>query len=391
MTYLDHAASTPMRASAREAWLDATTVSGNASSGHASGRHVRRILEDAREQIAEDLAVDPDRVVFTSGGTESDNVAITGGYTARNQADPRRRVIVLSRIEHKAVIEPAEHLQEQGAELEWLEVDATGSVNPDQLRDILTRRGDEVALVAVMWANNEVGAVQPIAELVEICAEHDVPLHCDAVQALGNVAIQADLPDTAAFTAHKVGGPVGIGLLLVDPKATVEPLLRGGGQELGMRAGSSNVAGAAAAAAAIHEAVTEQQQHADRMAGLRDQLLRGIVQQAAGNRPFDHVVNSTEAGLPGLLSVSFPGCDGDALMMLLDDAGISVSTGSACNVGIPKPSYVLTAMGAEHTSSTLRISLGWSSGPGDAAALLTALPAAVAAATKASAGAGVAR
>lgn len=384
MIYLDHAATTAMRPAARDAWLAVAGQVGNSSSVHSAGRGARRIVEDSREQIAEDLAIEPDRVVITSGGTESDNLAVVGGYRARNEADPRRTVIVLSRIEHKAVLEPAEQLTTSGAELEWLDVDQIGRVSVEQLREILIRRGGEVALVAVMWANNEVGSVQDIGELTEVCREFDVPLHTDAVQALGNIPIAGDVSSTMALSAHKVGGPSGFGLLLVDPQTAVQPLVRGGGQEAGLRAGSLDVAGAAAAAAAIHEAVTQQAEHSARMSGLRDQLLRGITQQAQGSsQPFEFSLNSTEAGLPGLVSVSFPGCDGDALMMLLDEAGISVSTGSACNVGIPKPSYILTAMGAPHTSNTIRISFGWSSGSGDIAALLAALPRAVAGAAEA--------
>ena len=391
MIYLDHAATTAMRPAAREAWLAVAGQVGNSSSVHSAGREARRILEDSREQIAADLAVEPDQVVITSGGTESDNLAIVGGYRARSDTDARRRVIVLSRIEHKAILEPAEQLAAAGAELEWLDVDSAGAVSVDQLREVLIRRGGEVAVVAVMWANNEVGTIQAIDDVAEVCREFDVPLHTDAVQALGNVPVAGDTAATMALSAHKVGGPSGFGLLLVDPHMDVQPLVRGGGQEAGLRAGSSDVAGAAAAAAAIHEAVVGQADHFSRMTGLRDQLLRGIAQQAKGSQPFDFLLNSTDTGLPGLVSVSFPGCDGDALMLMLDEAGISVSTGSACNVGIPKPSYVLTAMGAQHTSNTIRISLGWNSGSSDVAALLAALPRAVVGAAEAHDAVGSAR
>ena len=377
MAYLDHAATTALRPEARDAWLAAHEVVGNAASIHGAGRAARRILAESREQIAADLAVAPSSVVFTSGGTEADNLAVSGGFAARHGDDPQRRVIVLSRIEHKAVSEPATVLQESDAELEWLDVDSTGSVDPDQVRSILRHRGDQVALVALMWANNEVGAVQSVAEIGRLCREAGVQLHSDAVQAIGNVAVQADAVGTLALSAHKVGGPKGIGVLVVDPTASVDPLLRGGGQESGLRAGTVDVPGAAAAAAAIHEAVLHQPGHAARVRTLRDQLLQGLREMPEQSGEPGVVVNSTEAGLPGLVSVSFPGCDADALMMLLDSAGIAVSTGSACSVGIPKPSYVLAAMGSEYPGSTLRFSLGWNSTADDVRAALAALPEAV--------------
>ncbi len=385
MPYLDHAATTAMRPVARDTWLAAAEVCGNASSVHQGGRAARRILEDAREQVAADLAVPAPWVVFTSGGTEADNQAVVGTYFARHDEDPRRRRILVSRMEHKAVLEPAQHLEPADAELGWLDVDRAGRVDPGQVAEILARDGDDVALVAVMWANNEVGTVQPIAELAAICRTAGVPLHTDAVQALGNIAVDGAAATTTALSAHKVGGPTGVGVLVVDPVAALRPLLRGGGQESGARAGTANVAGAAAAAAAIHEAVTATAEHAVRVRALRDQLLSGIADSAAAEG-FEYVVNGDdEGGLPGLASVSFVDCDGDALMMLMDGAGVAVSTGSACSVGIPKPSHVLAAMGAPHPAGTLRFSLGWNSTADDIAAALAALPRAVERARRASA------
>lgn len=425
MPYLDHAATTPLRPAARKAWLDAADICGNASSVHGAGRAARRTLEDARESVAADLGVAASGVVFTSGGTESDNLAVVGGFRARRAADPDRRLIVLSRVEHKAVLDPAAALAAE-AETVWLDVDDSGRTDPDQLEQILRRHRRQIAVVAVMWANNEVGAVQPIAEIAGLCADAGVPLHTDAVQALGNVPVAAGAAATAAFSGHKVGGPTGVGILTIDPAAAVEPLLRGGGQESGMRPGTADVAGVAALAAAVREAVAGRGAHADRLRALRRRLLDGIQRASAGPEGFDFIVNGTDRGvrsadrggstngddpvrgggavggpaaaggnadpavgrndlsLPGLASVSFPGCDADALMMLLDAEGIAVSTGSACSVGIPKPSHVLAAMGSPHAARTLRFSLGWNSTEADVDAAVAALPRAVARARLAS-------
>lgn len=374
MVYLDHAATADgLRPEAREAWLQAADITANPASLHSRGRAARRLVEESRERIAAALAVRPATVVFTSGGTESDNLAITGTLGADD------RLLVLPRTEHKAVLEPAAALGED--RLRWIECDTDGRIHPESVKEALAAEGDRVGLVTVMTVNNETGVVQPIDEIAAVCAEFGVPLHSDAVQGLGVVPLELEPLATAAFSAHKIGGPMGVGLLVVNPEASLAPLLRGGGHEGGLRAGTLNVPGIAATAAAVASATTERARHVAHQTGLRDRLLTGLAalpELAAHN-------NSVPDGAPGIVNVAFPGCESDALMMLLDAAGIAVSTGSACTVGIPRPSHVLTAMGRTpaEARSALRISLGRTSTPADVDALLAALPEAVARARRA--------
>ena len=261
MAYLDHAATTPLHAAAAAATVHALTGTpglANASSLHASGRRARRLVEESRETIAEALDARPSEVVFTSGGTESDNLAVKGLYWARRTADPRRRRILLSGIEHHAVLDPAEWLAaEQGAELVWLPVDRTGRVRPAALYEALAADPDAAALVSVMWANNEVGTVQPIAELAEIAHEFGVPLHTDAVQAVGAlpVSFAASGADAMTITGHKFGGPYGAGALLLKLGVACTPVLHGGGQEREVRSGTLDVPAIAGFAAACEVAV----------------------------------------------------------------------------------------------------------------------------------------
>ena len=378
MVYLDHAATTDLRPEAREAWLDAALVTANPASLHHRGRSSRRIVEESREQIAASLQVPPSTIVFTSGGTESDNIAVMGSVAAHRQAGTPRRLVVLPRTEHKAVLEPAASLGQES--LVWLDSDTDGRMDPAQLASVLADVGDEVALVAVMSVNNEVGTIQPVAECALICAEFGVPFHTDAVQALGVVPQTLDAVATAAFSAHKVGGPMGVGLLYVRPGAALTPSTRGGGHESGVRAGTLNVPGIAATAVAVAATVAETEQHTAHQRGLRARLLRGLA--ASG---VVHAVNSPGDGAPGIVNVAFPGCESDALMMLLDSAGVAVSTGSACTVGIPKPSHVLLAMGRTpaEARSALRFSFGRTTTLSDVDELLTALPDAVARAGRA--------
>ncbi|MFN8126704.1 MAG: cysteine desulfurase family protein [Candidatus Nanopelagicales bacterium] len=372
--YLDHAAGTDLRPEARAAWLEAAAVGANPSSLHARGRDARRIVEESRERVAAALGVLPTAVVFTAGGTASDNLAIAGR--------PPGGALVLPRTEHKAVLEPAQ--ARAGDRIIWWECDHEGRVDPGRLAEILTdaeSRGDGVELVCLMAVNNETGVRQPLAEAAAICAEHRVALHTDAVQGLGTVALDLNDVTTAAFSAHKVGGPQGVGILTVAPGADLTPLVRGGGHEGGLRAGTPDVAGIAGAAVAVDLAVAERDRHAAHLARLRDRLLRGL----AVDPELDHRLNSPADGVPGIVNVSFPGCESDALMLLLDAAGVAVSTGSACTVGIPRPSHVLLAMGrdAVEARSALRISFGRTSTEADVDLLLAALPDAVARARRA--------
>ena len=381
MAYLDHAATTPVHTAAIAAVvgaLEGSSALANASSLHASGRRARRLVEESRESIAAALDARPSEIIFTSGGTESDNLAVKGLYWARRAADPRRRRILLSGIEHHAVLDPAEWLEaEQGAELVWLPVDRTGRVEPASLYDALLAEPEANALVSVMWANNEVGTVQPVAELAEIAHEFGVPLHTDAVQAVGAlpVSFAASGADAMTITGHKFGGPYGAGALLLKLGVACTPVLHGGGQEREVRSGTLDVPAIAGLAAACEIATAEQPERASRLAGLRDQLIEGVRQQVP-----DVVLNGPDtavpgARLPGNAHLSFPGCEGDSLLLLLDTRGVECSTGSACSAGIARPSHVLLAMEPDSPAATararssLRFSLGHTSAPADVAEL----------------------
>lgn len=372
--YLDHAATTPMRAAAVAAVREQLGRVGNASSLHAAGRAARRVVEESRERIAGVFGAAPAEVVFTSGGTESDNLAVKGLYWARRRADGRRRRVIASAVEHHAVLDTVSWLAgAQGAEATWLPVDGRGVVAPEALRDALAA-GPEAAAVSVMWANNETGAIQPIAELAEIAHSCGVPFHTDAVQAAGVAPVAFSGVDAMTITAHKLGGPVGVGALLLRRDATVEPVLHGGGQERDVRSGTLDVAGIAGFAAAVEEAAREREATATRLAALRDELVAGVRRAVP-----DVVVSAEDADrLPGIAHLAFPGCEGDALLMLLDAAGVECSTGSACSAGVARPSHVLEAMGiGELARGSLRFSLGHTSTRADVDAAVAAIGPAV--------------
>ncbi len=379
MVYLDHAATTDLRPEAREAWLDAARLTGNPASLHRNGRQARRLVEESRERIASVLDVAPSTIVFTSGGTESDNIAVAGAVAAQSATGSRRTAIVLPRTEHKAILEPAQALGQN--RILWLECGSDGRVDVDDLKAVLAERADDIALVTLMAVNNETGVVQQVAQAGRLCDEFGVAFHVDAVQALGVLPLDLAAIGSAAFSAHKVGGPMGVGLLYVRPGTAIAPLSRGGGHESGLRAGTVNVPGIAAAAIAAELAVRDRDRHARHLARLRALLLHGLGDPAE----LGFFVNSPADGVPGIVNLAFPGCESDALMMLLDAAGVAVSTGSACTVGIPRPSHVLLAMGRSpvEARSALRISFGHTSTEGDVAALLAALPEAVARARRA--------
>ncbi|WP_067862435.1 cysteine desulfurase family protein [Nocardia shimofusensis] len=374
--YLDHAATTPMFPVAIEAMTAALAMPGNASSVHGSGRTARRLLEEARESIAANLGARPSEVIFTSGGTESDNLAVKGIFWARRDADPRRGRILVSSVEHHAVIDAVEWLeQHEGAQVTWLPVDAEGLVSPETLRAELAEHADEVALVTVMWANNEVGAIQPIAELAAVAREFDVPMHSDAVQAAAQLPIDfaSSGLSAASFTGHKFGGPHGIGVLLLGRQVPCVPLLHGGGHERDLRSGTSDTPAAVGMAAALDHAVAELSARSAELTALRDRLIAGVTDVVA-----DAVLNGPtgDARLPGNAHFTFAGCEGDSLLMLLDAAGIECSTGSACNAGVAAPSHVLIAMGVDQRTArgSLRFSLGHTSTRADVDALVKALP-----------------
>jgi cysteine desulfurase len=378
MAYLDHAATTPMLDEALEAYVATAREVGNASSLHAAGRHARRRVEESRERIAAALGARPSEVVFTGGGTESDNLAVKGILWARRAADPVRRRVVASAVEHHAVLDSVEWLaRQEGVAVSWLPVDDSGRLAVDALRAELADHGDEVAVVTAMWANNEVGTIQPVAELASVAAEHGVPLHTDAIQAVGQVPVDFAASGAAALTVtgHKLGGPAGVGALLLAREVACAPLLHGGGQERDVRSGTLDTAGIVAFAVAVETAVKAQPEYATRIATLRDDLVdrvrRAVPEVVYNGDPDDR--------LPGNAHFSFPGCEGDALLLLLDAQGIACSTGSACSAGVAQPSHVLLAMGADddRARSSLRFSLGHSSTSADVDALVAALPGAV--------------
>ena len=375
MAYLDHAATTPMLDEALDAYVATAREVGNPSSLHAAGRCARRHVEESRERVAAALGARPSEVIFTGGGTEADNLAVKGIFWARRAAKTSRIRVIASAVEHHAVLDAVEWLvHHEGADATWLPVDAGGTVDAAALADALD---DDVALVTAMWANNEVGTVQPVADLAALAATHGVPFHTDAIQAVGQVPVDfaASGASALAVTGHKLGGPVGVGALLLGRDVPCTPLLHGGGQERDVRSGTLDAPGIVAFAVAVERAVKTQQEYAARVAALRDALVAGV--RAAVP---DAVYNGDPVDrLPGNAHFSFPGCEGDALLLLLDAQGIACSTGSACSAGVAQPSHVLIAMGADddRARSSLRFTLGHTSTQADVEALLAALPAAV--------------
>ena len=379
VAYLDHAATTPMLPESLAALTAAYAQTGNASSLHAAGRAARKVVEESRESIAAVLGCRPGEVIFTSGGTESDNLALKGLWWARRAADPRRLRLITSAVEHHAVLDPALWLAEhEGAVLELAPVDRFGRVDLAALAAMIDSDPDSVALVSVMAANNEVGTVQPIGEIVELAHRHGIPVHSDGVQAVG--VLECDFAssglDALSVSSHKVGGPLGVGALIAARGLTLEPLLHGGSQERN-RSGTLDVPGIAGFAAALTTTEDRRVETVQRVGELRDALAEGI-----GREIPDAVYTGDprpEGRLPGNAHFSFPGCEGDALLMLLDARGIECSTGSACTAGIPEPSHVLLAMGVdpELARGSLRFSLGSPSTMADVDAVLDALPSAV--------------
>ena len=372
--YLDHAATTPIHPAAVEAMTAQLATTGNPSSLHASGRHARRVVEESREKIAQALNCRPGEVVFTSGGTEADNLALKGLYWSRRNVDDRRRRVLTSAVEHHAVLDSVFWLGDhEGASVELLPVDRTGRLHLDALRETIERDPESVSLVSVMWANNEVGTLQPIADVVQIAAAHGIPVHTDAVQAVGAVPVDfaACGVDALTLTGHKLGGPYGVGALVVRREVEVTPLVHGGGQERDIRSGTIDTPAIAGFAAAVELAVKNQADHADRVATLRDDLVRRVRELVPDAEPNGDV----EHRLPGNAHLSFPGCEGDSLLMLLDARGIECSTGSACSAGVARPSHVLLATGADadRARSSLRFSLGHTSTDADVDAVLAVI------------------
>lgn len=376
LVYLDHAATTPMLPEALAAMVAELAHTGNPSSLHNAGRRARRVVEESRERIAQAYGARPSEVVFTSGGTEADNLAVKGLYWARRAEAESRRRILATAIEHHAVLDCAAWLGEhQGADVQWLGVDRSGMLSQDVLRAAIEADPDRVALISVMWVNNEVGTVQPIAELAQVASEYGIPFHSDAVQAAGQltVSLAASGATALTITAHKIGGPVGAGALLLARGTDPVPVLHGGGQERDVRSGTLDTVAIRGFAVAVEQAAAHRDENAARIGWLRDNLIERIKAEVP-----DAILNGPDPGpsrLPGNAHFSFPGCEGDALLMLLDARGIACSTGSACTAGVAQPSHVLLAMGADDARArgSLRFSLGIASTQGDVDALVAVI------------------
>ena len=390
--YLDHAATTDVLPAAIDAMVEQMRNGGNPSSLHAVGRDARATVEYARERIARAVGADPAEVIFTSGGTEADNLAVKGIYWKRREEDPQRTRILVSSIEHHAVEETCEWLEKaEGAQLEWIPVDEHGSVNPQTVRELIEKNPEDVALVTVMWANNEVGTVQPIPEIAAIAAEYGIPVHSDAVQAFGAVPIDfhASGVATLAISGHKIGGPMGIGALVATRAVQMTPVLHGGGQERSVRSGTIDAPAIAGFAEAAVHSVENLPEESARIAALRNELVAAIsalIPQAhlSGENPLTEEYPGQKR-LPGNAHFTFENAEGDTLLFLLDMQGISSSTGSACNAGVTRPSHVLMAMGMDEDTarSAQRFTLGHSTTGADIARLIAALPAAYEQAAKA--------
>lgn len=350
--YLDHAATTPINNAALDALNIQIKKLGNASSVHNQGRAVRKDVEDARHKISELVGSVPSEIVFTASGTEANNLAIKGFYWQSG-----KKVIVTSAFEHHAVLDPVEWLREnQGAEIVYVPIKKDGFIDLEFLREIVDKRGEEIALISIMHSNNELGSIQPISEVVEI--SESIPVHTDAVQSFGKVPFNFDELGVSAATisAHKIGGPLGVAALVLKHGIDLAPLLHGGGQEREIRSGTINAPGIVAFAKAAEVAISESESNFKKIRALRDKLisgLRAVVPEIQINSPSD-------PALPGVVNVSIPGTESDALLLLLDSEGISASAGSACSAGVPRPSHVLIAMGIpeELADASLRISIG---------------------------------
>jgi cysteine desulfurase len=362
--YLDHAATTPMLPEAIEVMTEELAQLGNPSSLHNAGRRARRVVEESREQIAEVMNARPSEVIFTSGGTEADNLAVKGLYWARRAADPARRRILVTSVEHHAVLDSVRWLsRHEDAELVLLDVDDEGMLRPEALRAAIEQNPGQVALASVMWANNEVGSVLPIPGLAEVAHDYGIVFHSDGVQAAAQLPVDftGSGVDALTITGHKLGGPIGVGALLLRRGIEPVPVLHGGGQERDVRSGTLDAPAIRAFATAVIISAERREAEAKRLTVLRDDLIRQILDVVP-----DAVLNGPPPGpdrLPGNAHFSFPGCEGDALLMLLDAKGIACSTGSACTAGVAQPSHVLLAMGADEDRArgSLRFSLGHTS------------------------------
>jgi cysteine desulfurase len=372
--YLDHAATVPMVDAAITALNDQMRAVGNASSLHSDGRAVRKAVEDARLHISEIAGCEASEIIFTGTGTEADNLAVKGFFWKAIASDPQRRIILTSPIEHHAIKDPIEWLSEHdGAEVAEIPVDARGVIDIDWARTYISANSDRIALISVMHSNNEIGSLQPIAELVQ--AAGDIPVHSDAVQSFGKIDFNfVELGLTAAtISSHKIGGPLGVAALILRRGLDLTPVTHGGGQERDVRSGTFNAPSIVAFAAAAREAAQTRKENFKKVSHLRDQAKAKLQAAIPGS-----VING-EPGLPGILNMRFPNTESEALLLLLDSEGISASAGSACSAGVARPSHVLLALGCSEAEamSSLRFSFGTTSTEGDVQRLVEVLPSVV--------------
>ena len=378
---MDNAATVPLSDVAADALTAAMRKIGNASSVHNFGRAVRKDVEDAREELARLIGCGPTEVIFTGSGTEANNLAIKGFYWTRRAENPQRTIIVASAFEHHAVLDPIEWLVEhEGAEQVLIPVTDAGVIDIDFLRNFVAANRERIALIAVMHSNNELGTIQPIADVVEIAG--DIPVHSDAVQSFGKVPFSfAGFGLTSAtISAHKIGGPLGIAALILQRGLDVTPVLHGGGQERDIRSGTINAPAIISFVAAARDGLG----HLDERATAVNEIREYLISRIAREIPSARVNAATGEHLPGIVNVTFPGTESDAVLLLLDSHDIAASAGSACSAGVPRPSHVLMAMGHSEADAdaSIRFSLGTINTKADIDILMTVLPDVVAKASK---------
>ena len=365
--YLDHAATTPILADALSAFTAQASKLGNPSSLHTQGRAARKDLEDARESIAKAAGCLPSEIIFTASGTEANNIALKGLFWLGRKSG--RKVVAISAIEHHAILDPAKWLADhEGAEVVEIPVTTSGVLDLVFLANLISKRGDEIAVISIMHSNNETGVLQPIADVVKLAGE--IPVHSDAVQSFGKVELNYQELGLFAMTlsAHKIGGPLGIGALILRRAVEIPALLHGGGQEREIRSGTLNAPAIVAFAAAIEA----RNYNAAKIAKLRDEFAKRVVAEIP-----DAFVNGDQVDrLPGIVNITFPRTESDTLLLLLDGEKVSCSTGSACSAGVHRPSHVLMAMGHDDISaqSSLRFSFGPSNTAAEVDYVLSVLP-----------------
>jgi len=378
---MDNAATVPLSDVAADALTTAMRKIGNASSVHNFGRAVRKGVEDAREELARLVGCGPTEVIFTGSGTEANNLAIKGFYWTRRAENPQRTIIMASAFEHHAVLDPIEWLVEhEGAEQVLIPVTDAGVIDIEFLRTFVAANRERIALIAVMHSNNELGTIQPVADVIAIAG--DIPVHSDAVQSFGKVPFDfANLGLTSAtISAHKIGGPLGVAALILQRGLDVTPVLHGGGQERDIRSGTINAPAIIAFVAAARDSIGHLNERASAINELREYLISRITREI----PAALINAASGAHLPGIVNVTFPGTESDAVLLLLDSHDIAASAGSACSAGVPRPSHVLMAMGRSEADAdaSIRFSLGTINTKADIDILMTVLPDVVAKASK---------